>query len=66
MSDLLVHLGLFVFACTVIVAISCMFADSDDANAWRAFPRRWLSFMGGCGLVILVMLVFEHTFASIH
>ncbi|HPF13840.1 MAG: hypothetical protein H6830_12105 [Planctomycetes bacterium] len=66
MNNLWIHTGLFVLVSSVIVAISCMFADSDDRAALRSFPRRWLSFMGGCLLVVAVMLVLEHTFASIH
>jgi hypothetical protein len=66
LNDYLIHFLLFLFAGSVIVAISCMFADADDRSALKAFPRRWLTFMGGCGLVVLIMLLFEHTFASIH
>ncbi len=65
MSDWLIHLVLFVFACTVIVAVSCLFADAEDDDAWRAFPKRWLGFMGGCLVVVALMLLFEHTFASV-
>ena len=66
MKDYLLHGGLFLFAGTVIVVISCMFADADDRTAMKAFPKRWLTFFGGCALVALVMLLFEHTLASVH
>ncbi len=66
MKDYLMHGGLFLFAGTVIVAISCMFADADDSKAIKAFPRRWFTFFGGCILVILIMLLFEHTLASVN
>ncbi len=66
MKDYLLHGGLFLFVGTVIVAISCMFADADDRTAMKAFPRRWFTFVGGCILVVLVMLLFEHTLASVN
>jgi hypothetical protein len=66
LKDYLLHGGLFLFAGSVIVAISCMFADADDRTAMKAFPRRWLTFFGGCLLVVLIMLIFEHTLASVH
>lgn len=66
MNDLPLHLFLFLLAGTIIVMISCMFAEAEDAAALRSFPRRWLSFFGGCTLIAILMLVAEHTFASIH
>ncbi len=66
MKDILIHGSLFLFVSMVIVAISCMFADSDDRLAARAFPRRLLGFIGGCLAVMLLMLLFEHTMASVH
>ncbi len=66
MKDYLFHGSLFLFAGTVIVAISCMFADADDGMAMKAFPKRWLTFFGGCTIVVLIMLLLEHTLASVH
>ncbi|MEZ6003471.1 MAG: hypothetical protein R3F17_12775 [Planctomycetota bacterium] len=64
--NLLVHGGLFLLASAIIVLISCFFAESDDRRAFRIYPKRLLRFLGGCGLVVAIMLVIEHTFASIH
>lgn len=66
MNDIGFHLLLFVAASTIIVMVSCMFTEADDQRALRSFPGRWLKFLGGCGLVAVLMLVAEHTFASIH
>ena len=66
MKDLPVHLLLFLVAGSIIVAVSCMFSEPDDKAALRSFPKRWIHFFGGCVLVAVVMLVCEHTFASIY
>lgn len=66
MNDIWFHLLLFLAASTIIVMVSCMFTEAEDAAAVRSFPRRWLTFIGGCGLVAVLMLVAEHTFASIN
>lgn len=66
MNDILFHIVLFLVAGTVIVIISCMFTEADDGAAMRSFPRRWITFFGGCALVTAIMLIAEHTFASIH
>ena len=65
MNDIGLHIFLFVVAGTIIVIASCMFTEADDQAALRSFPRRWLTFFGGCLLVTVLMLVAEHTFASI-
>ncbi|MFT7678442.1 MAG: hypothetical protein ACI8QC_002435 [Planctomycetota bacterium] len=66
MKDIWFHLGLFLAASTIIVMVSCMFSEADDAKALKSFPRRWTTFIGGCALVAVLMLVAEHTFASIN
>ncbi|MCA9001353.1 MAG: hypothetical protein KDB61_05485 [Planctomycetes bacterium] len=66
MIDYVIHGLLFLFVGSVIVAVSCMFADAEDGQALKAFPKRWLTFMGGCAVVVLLMLLFEHTLASVH
>ena len=65
MNDLPFHLLLFVFTGTVIVTISSFFSESDDKVAFRALPRRVLIFLGGCSLIAVVMLILEHTVASV-
>ena len=44
---------------------SCMFTEADDARALRLFPRRYATFVVVSAAVIVVMLVAEHTFASV-
>jgi len=65
-NDLPFHLLLFAFTGTVIVTISSFFSEADDQAALRALPRRVLVFLGGCGLIAVVMLILEHTVASVH
>ena len=65
MNDLVFHIGLFLFSTLVIVAISCMFTEADDQKALRLFPRRYLTFVVVPSAVVTVLLVVEHTFASV-
>ena len=51
---------------TVIVIISTLFAESEDAQALAILPRRLLYFFAGCVAVAGVMLILEHTLASVH
>jgi len=64
-KDLPIHLALFLLAGAIIVTVSAMFAEPDDARMLRVLPRRLLMFFLGCGAVIAVMLVCEHTFARV-
>ena len=66
MNGPLVHLLLFLVASLVIVLIGTLFAESDDSAARREFPRRLIKFLVGCSIVLGIMLVCEHTLASIH
>jgi len=65
MDDLGIHLLLFVVTTVVVVAVSCMFSEEQDAAALRVFPRRFLKFMFGSAVVLAIMLVLEHTLASV-
>ena len=65
MKDLGFHLLLFVFSGIAIVAVSAMFSEPDDKNAVRILPRRLIAFFIGCFVVTAVMLLFEHTLASV-
>ncbi|MEZ5974421.1 MAG: hypothetical protein R3E96_06165 [Planctomycetota bacterium] len=50
-----------------IIVLDLLFLrGADDRRAFRIYPKRLLRFLGGCGLVVAIMLVIEHTFASIH
>lgn len=64
--DLALHLLQFVFIGAVIVVIGAFYAEAEDEAAFRSLPRRMLVFFGGCAILAVVMLVLEHTFASIH
>lgn len=66
MKDLPFHLFLFLVSGTVIVTISVMFSEASDRAALRVLPKRLLYFFLGCAAVAVVMLICEHTFASIH
>lgn len=65
MNDLPLHLFLFVVSGSIIVVIGSMFAEPDDAKMVKILPRRLLAFFLGCGAVTAVMLICEHTFASV-
>ena len=63
--DFLVHLALFVVASLAIVLLGCFHGEAHDAAALRCLPRRLGVFIGGCTVLALVILLLEHTFASI-
>lgn len=65
MNDLPLHLLLFAVAATVIVIVSAAFSETDDRAALRIVPRRLLYFVAGCAVLTAVMLVLEHTVASV-
>jgi len=65
MKDMGFHLLLFVLSGLAIVAISAIFSEPDDKNAARILPRRLIAFFVGCLIVTAVMLLFEHTLASV-
>jgi cell division protein FtsW (lipid II flippase) len=64
-KDWPIHLLLFLLAGAIVVVVSAMFAEPDDADMVKALPRRLLTFFLGCTAVIVVMLICEHTFASV-
>jgi len=65
MDDLGTHALLFLVTASIVVAVSCMFSETEDHAALAVFPRRLFKFMVGSGLVLGVMLVLEHTLASV-
>ncbi len=65
MSGVLVHIALFLLMGTAIVTLGTFYSDADDGRARQAWPRRMLGFFGGCLVLVVVMLVCEHTFASL-
>lgn len=66
MKDLGTHIALFLAISVAIVTLGTFYAEADDARALRSLPRRLLSFVVGCTVVVAVMLVCEHTFAAIN
>jgi hypothetical protein len=65
-NDLGTHIALFLAIAVAIVALGTFYSEADDARALRSFPKRFLTFVLGCGVVVAVMLICEHTFASIN
>jgi len=63
-KDPIVHLLLFVAIVVPIVVLSGMYADRTDDSMLKALPKRLLMFFGGLAVLIVLMLVVEHTFAS--
>jgi hypothetical protein len=49
----------------IIVVIGAMFVEPDDSKLLKTLPRRMLTFFLGCGAVTVVMLICEHTFATV-
>lgn len=66
MNDLGIHGLLFALIACVIVALSVCFSEPDDRAASRIFPKRFLTFVGGCVVVAAILLVIERTVASVH
>jgi len=64
-NDVWVHLLLFVILSAVIVLMSAFFSEPEDGPALRSFPRRLVVFLLGCGLLAGLLLIFEHTLASV-
>ena len=65
MNDLLVHLVLFLVLSAVIVLMGTFYAEPDDAAALRSYPMRLVKFLLGCGVLTVLMLIAEHTVASV-
>jgi hypothetical protein len=64
-KDLTVHLALFLVIATAIVTLGVFYSEGDDRAARAAWPRRMGTFLLGCAVLVAVMLVCEHTFASL-
>ena len=65
MNDLAVHLGLFVLVGLGIVALAAFYAEADDRAALRSLPRRFAMFALGCGILAGLVVLAEHTVASV-
>ncbi len=64
-TDPFVHLLLFLAISLGIVTMGVFYSEADDAAARAVWPRRMLSFLVGCAVLVIVMLVCEHTFAAL-
>lgn len=64
--DFPIHILLFTIVALAIVMLSSFFAEPEDGPALRAIPRRLLYFFIGCGVLAGLMLIAEHTVASVN
>jgi len=62
---LIPHVGFFLLLSFAIVVMSAFYSETEDGPALRSVPRRYLTFVGACGAVALVMLGLEALFASV-
>ena len=65
MNDLGVHIALFLVISAAIVLCGAFYSAPDDKKALRLFPKRFMWFVGGCLILVAVVLVIEHTVASV-
>jgi peptidoglycan/LPS O-acetylase OafA/YrhL len=65
MNDVLVHALLFALVSAVIVLLGSFHSEAEDGRAYRGYPRRLMVFLFGSAVLAGVMLVCEHTFASL-
>ena len=66
MIDPATHVLLFLAVVLVIVTVHGFFFTTDDRKALVELPRRLVKFVLWCGVVVVLMLVAEHTLASIN
>jgi hypothetical protein len=64
-KDLGTHVALFLAIATAIVTLGVFYSDAEDGPAFRHWPRRMLHFVVGCLILVALLLVCEHTFASL-
>ena len=65
MSELAIHLVLFLLISFAIVLLGAFYSEAEDAKALRSVPRRMGVFLLGCAALAGVMLICEHTFAAL-
>ncbi|MCC7015563.1 MAG: hypothetical protein IT454_23595 [Planctomycetes bacterium] len=65
MNDIVQHLLLFLAVGVAIVTLGAFYTDALDQRAFRALPKRLVTFFGGCLLLVAILLICEHTFASL-
>lgn len=65
MIDPFLHLVLFAAIGIGIVALAAFYSEPEDSQALPALPRRFAVFVVGCGVLALVVVIAEHTVASV-
>ncbi len=65
MIDPVVHLALFAAIGIGIVALAAFYSEPEDAQARPLLPRRFVVFVLGCCVLALVVVIAEHTVASV-
>lgn len=65
MNDIGFHVLLFLVIALAIVTMGVFYTEADDAAARAVWPRRMLTFLVGCAVLVAVMLICEHTFAAL-
>jgi hypothetical protein len=64
-NDIFQHMVLFSILSVVIVLMGTFYTEADDGKALRAYPKRLGTFFVGCGILTGIILVLEHTVASV-
>jgi hypothetical protein len=57
MGELLRHLLLFAVISAAIVLLGTFHAEAEDRRAFAALPRRALTFVVGCGILALLVVL---------
>lgn len=65
MSDLAVHIALFLAISLAIVLCGVFYSEADDRKALAMVPRRFLWFIAGCAILVGIVLLIEHTVARV-
>jgi len=65
MSDLGVHVLLFLLLSVPIVVMGAFFSEPEDGPALRSVPKRYAVFVFACGVVAAIMLILEALFVSV-
>ena len=65
MSDLLLHVALFLVVSFAIVLLGSFYADAHDRAALGALPRRLTTFLLGCAVLAAILLACEYFFARV-
>ena len=65
MSELALHLALFLVVSFAIVLMGSFYADAHDRAALSALPRRLATFLLGCAVLAAILLACEFLFARV-